>query len=87
MIRPLQDPGSYLVSQHQARHVRPGQKLTIELRLDGFLRYRFGNRYLELDPVAELPHLEGAGTEAPRRPRTSKAAARSTQARTRSSLA
>jgi hypothetical protein len=41
------------ISKRQARGIRPGQKVTIELRLDGSTRYRWKNRYLDLDVVAE----------------------------------
>jgi len=57
------------ISKPQARGIRPGHKLTVELRLDGSLRYRFNHRYLELDPVAAVS-TEHAST---RRPATSAA--------------
>jgi len=41
------------ISKLQARGIRPGQKVTIELRLDGSTRYRWKNRYLDLDVVAK----------------------------------
>lgn len=41
------------IARSQARGIRPGQKLTIELRLDGSTRYRFNNRYLDLEVVAK----------------------------------
>lgn len=40
------------IAKAQARGIRPGQKLTIELRLDGSTRYRFNNRYLDLEVVS-----------------------------------
>jgi hypothetical protein len=40
------------IAKSQARGIRPGQKLTIELRLDGSTRYRWKNRYLDLEVVA-----------------------------------
>lgn len=43
------------ISKRQARGIRPGQTLTVELRLDGSTHYRFGQRYLQLEPVQELP--------------------------------
>lgn len=64
------------ISKHQARHVRPGHKLTVELRLDGSVRYRFGNRYLELEPVVEPATSTSKSparkqvASAPSRPRT-----------------
>jgi hypothetical protein len=42
------------ISKKQARGITPGQKLTIEYRLDGSTRFRHGTRYLELEPVADL---------------------------------
>ena len=41
------------IAKSQARGIRPGHKLTIELRLDGSARYRWKNRYLDLDIVAK----------------------------------
>jgi hypothetical protein len=41
------------IPKHQARGIQPGQKLTIEFRLDGSTRFRHQRRYLELEPVAE----------------------------------
>jgi hypothetical protein len=43
----------FQIAKSQARGIRPGQKLTIELRLDGSTRYRWKNRYLDLDVVAK----------------------------------
>jgi hypothetical protein len=39
------------IPKQQARGVRPGQQLTVELRLDGSTRFRWKNRYLDLEPV------------------------------------
>jgi len=48
------------IPKAQARGIRPGQKLTIELRLDGSTRYRWDRRYLELQVVAKaLPARRG----------------------------
>lgn len=41
------------IAKSQARGIRPGQKVTIELRLDGSVRYRWKNRYLDLEVVAK----------------------------------
>ena len=41
------------IAKSQARGIRPGQKVTIELRLDGSTRYRWKNRYLDLEVVAK----------------------------------
>ena len=40
------------IAKSQARGIRPGQKVTIELRLDGSIRYRWKQRYLDLEVVA-----------------------------------
>lgn len=49
------------VLKAQARGVRPGHKVTIEIRLDGSVRYRSNDRYLDLEVVA-------TSTQKPRRP-------------------
>ncbi len=41
------------IAKSQARGIRPGQKVTIELRLDGSTHYRWKNRYLDLEVVAK----------------------------------
>lgn len=41
------------IAKSQARGIRPGQKVTIERRLDGSVRYRWGQRYLDLEIVAK----------------------------------
>jgi hypothetical protein len=40
------------ISKRQSRGIRPRHKLTIEIRLDGSTRYRWKNRYLDLEVVA-----------------------------------
>jgi hypothetical protein len=40
------------IAKAQARGIRPGQKVTVELRLDGSVRYRWKKHYLELEVVA-----------------------------------
>ena len=40
------------IAKSQARGIRPGHKLTIEIRLDGSTRYRWNRRYLDLEVVA-----------------------------------
>lgn len=40
------------IAKAQARGIRPGQKVMVELRLDGSVRYRWGRRYLDLEVVA-----------------------------------
>jgi len=41
----------YQIPKRQARRIKPGDKLTVELRLDGSIRFRCEQRYLELEPV------------------------------------
>ena len=43
------------IPKHQARGLRPKAKIIVEHRLDGSTRFRFDNRYLDLEPVAERP--------------------------------
>lgn len=40
------------IPKSQARGIRPGHKLTVELRLDGSVHYRWNERYLDLEVVA-----------------------------------
>jgi hypothetical protein len=42
----------FQISKKQARGIRPGHKLTVEVRLDGSTHFRLGNRYLDLGRVA-----------------------------------
>jgi hypothetical protein len=39
------------IPKQQARGMRPGHRLIVELRLDGSTHYRFGRRYLKLEPA------------------------------------
>lgn len=39
------------IPKRQARGIRPRDKIVVELRLDGELRFRFNQRYLALEPV------------------------------------
>ncbi len=58
------------ISKRQARGIRPGQKVTIELRLDGSTRYRWKNRYLDLDVVANAEKRRTAkSTPSQRKPK------------------
>jgi len=56
------------IPKRQARGIRSGQKLTVEFRLDGSTRFRHHRRYLELEPVAELPKPGPVNFKPPRRP-------------------
>jgi hypothetical protein len=42
------------IPKHQARGLLPRQKITIELRLDGSVRFRFKKRYLDLEAVQQV---------------------------------
>lgn len=39
------------IPKAQAKEIRPKNRITVELRLDGTTRFRFENRYLQLEPV------------------------------------
>ena len=53
------------ISKRQARGIRPRQKVTVELRIDGSVCFRFKNRYLDLEPLLETgPRNEQAGDRA-----------------------
>lgn len=41
----------YQIPKSQARRIKPGDKLTVELSLGGSIRFRCEQRYLELEPV------------------------------------
>jgi len=56
------------LAKAQARGIRPGQKLTIELRLDGSTRHRFDNRYLDLEVVAKASPARRKSTNPAPRP-------------------
>jgi hypothetical protein len=63
------------IPKHQARGIMPGQKLNVEFRHDGSTRFRHQRRYLELEPVAELPepspmnfNQRTASVQKPKRP-------------------
>jgi hypothetical protein len=61
------------ISKRQARGIRPRQKVTIELRLDGSTRYRWRNRYLDLEvvaPTTKKPSTKTSKTAKPRPPFT-----------------
>lgn len=40
------------IQKSQARGIRPGHTLSVEIRLDGSVRYRWNERYLDLEVVA-----------------------------------
>jgi hypothetical protein len=53
------------IPKRQARGIRPRLKLTVELRIDGSVRFRFKKRYLDLEPVQELPKTGPQNERAP----------------------
>lgn len=55
------------IPKRQARGIRPGQKLTVELRLDGSTRFRFNKRYLDPEAITEEPKAGPRNTRPPRR--------------------
>jgi hypothetical protein len=56
------------IPKHQARRIRPGQKLTVELRLDSSVRFRSNKRYLDLERVGFLRGSEAHRTKTPTSP-------------------
>jgi hypothetical protein len=62
------------IPKSQARGIRPGHKVTVEIRLDGSVHFRFHTRYLELEGVEVLRRSEPRNTAAPktRTPRVEK---------------
>lgn len=57
------------IPKSQARGIRPKQKLTVELRLDGSLHFRAGKRYLELDCLGSA-RKTGPQNRRPPKPKT-----------------
>lgn len=55
------------IPKRQARGIRPGQTLTVELRLDGSTHFRFNKRYLDLQPVAEQSKAGPRNAQPPRK--------------------
>jgi len=54
------------IPKSQARGIRPGHKVTVEIRLDGSVHFRFHARYLELEVVEVLRRSEPRNTTAPK---------------------
>jgi len=48
------DNQRWQIPKHQTRRIRPGQKITVELRLDGSVHFRHNKRYLDLERVGFL---------------------------------
>jgi hypothetical protein len=57
------------IPKSQARGIRPGHKITLELRLDGSVHFRFNQRYLELDVVQILRQPGPRNHRAPKTPK------------------
>ena len=53
------------IPKAQARGIRPGHKLIVERRLDSSIRYRFANRYLDLELVREVSNPEPSNHRPP----------------------
>jgi hypothetical protein len=66
------------IPRGQARGIRPKQKMTVELRLDGSLYFRSGKRYLELE---RIPGSAKTASRNGRPAKTTKAAAKKAKAR------
>ncbi len=43
------------IPEREAAGIAPGDEIVVERRLDGEVRFRFGERYLELEPVCRAP--------------------------------
>jgi len=54
------------ISKSQARGIRPGHKVTVEIRLDGSVHFRFHTRYLEMEVVEVLRPSGPRNTASPK---------------------
>jgi hypothetical protein len=64
------DNRKWQISKSQARGIRPGHKVTVEIRLDGATHFRFKQRYLDLEVVEVLKrsgprHIKATKTRKP----------------------
>ena len=48
------DNQRWQIPRDQARDIQPRHKITVEIRLDGSVHFRFGKRYLQLEPVQQV---------------------------------
>ena len=48
------DNQRWQIPKDQARDIRPRHKITVEIRLDGSIHFRFERRYLQLEPVQQV---------------------------------
>jgi hypothetical protein len=53
------------IPKSQARGIRPGHKITLELRLDGSVHFRFNQRYLEPEVIEILKRSQPRHTPTP----------------------
>jgi hypothetical protein len=60
------DNRRWQIPKSQARGIRPGHKVTVEIRLDGSVHFRFNKRYLELEVVQILRQPGPRNTTAPK---------------------
>jgi hypothetical protein len=58
----------YQIPKAQARGLQPNDRITIELRVDGSIHFRWKSRYLMPEPIAEY-HAEPVHVAGPRRSR------------------
>lgn len=68
----------YQIRKEQARGIRPRDKITVELRVDGSTYFRWRNRYLAPALIAEY-HAEPAHLAGPHRPRLKTSAPQSNE--------
>jgi hypothetical protein len=54
------------IPKRQARGIRPGHKITVEIRLDGSVHFRFNTRYLDLEVIQILRPFGPSHTKAPK---------------------
>jgi hypothetical protein len=54
------------IPKAQARGIRPGHKITVEIRLDGSAHFRFNKRYLDLEVIQILRRHGPSHTTAPK---------------------
>jgi len=54
------------IPKHQARGIRPGHKVTVEIRLDDSVHFRFNKRYLDLEVIQILRRFGPCHTTAPK---------------------
>jgi hypothetical protein len=58
----------FQIPKAQARDIRPGHKLTVELHLDGSIHFRFGRRALHLERLPEPDTMPPPGQRPAKRP-------------------